>query len=609
MMEEKQQRCSIDVRCSLTRFLPNKTVPLVFITRLIADYSNKCTVHVQGDRDLDVCLKYLNYLKEFPWASISNLRIDNLDDCASELGELAQPTPGIADALFGPFCILDTTTKLNGRNVLGLHTVAGQFSSSDVNRIFFTTGPEGEDVPSMVAKMRTELLVGILEPNATASQTNSAAETKQSAATSYLKAVGVSCPLGLPHPVVTPDPHKGPTNSSAPSESLSSYNAAATSSNGETPLLRPLVDIQQLSDRDIMCLDACGRLHAELEAQSRATHSAQASDPNTKPAIISQCLSLKSDHSNVLNSTLDEVPLPPIILSCEPFSSYHYYRLALERLHNAKADLTRVILNQIVLSYSDLPSFQALLDEYPCMICIDSWGAGTVFSPPQGSMFPNDEEIARAVHMLIQKGYGSRLVLSVNIFCKLQLIAYGGYGYAHLTRRVFPRIFQVPSMELEPTAERNAQAQPQPACGSDTSCSEHHDQATVLKYFPVSVSSVSVERPATSVPVPASVSAEHPAKRTAVDTVSTTTTTSHELPQKQEQLQEQQQEQHYLLGYMRLWSLLNWRPVPAEIVVEKEKLKCHVCSKMFVPGDHFSKFSFEYCSVACLSVHRRRNWK
>lgn len=42
--------------------------------------------------------------------------------------------------------------------------------------------------------------------------------------------------------------------------------------------------------------------------------------------------------------------------------------------------------------------------------------------------------------------------------------------------------------------------------------------------------------------------------------------------------------------------------------IPPETLPCYVCGKTFVPGDHFTKFDFVYCSSACLNSHRRRNW-
>jgi uncharacterized protein involved in response to NO len=58
-----------------------------------------------------------------------------------------------------------------------------------------------------------------------------------------------------------------------------------------------------------------------------------------------------------------------------------------------------------------------------------------------------------------------------------------------------------------------------------------------------------------------------------------------------------------------LWRLLNWRPAPVLHEVAVQQLACHICAKLFVPGNHFSKFQFEYCSSACLAKHRKADWK
>jgi hypothetical protein len=57
-----------------------------------------------------------------------------------------------------------------------------------------------------------------------------------------------------------------------------------------------------------------------------------------------------------------------------------------------------------------------------------------------------------------------------------------------------------------------------------------------------------------------------------------------------------------------LLTLLLWHEpfVPAEAVVEH--LSCYICGALFVPEDHFAKFSFVYCSSNCLAAHRKNNW-
>lgn len=57
-----------------------------------------------------------------------------------------------------------------------------------------------------------------------------------------------------------------------------------------------------------------------------------------------------------------------------------------------------------------------------------------------------------------------------------------------------------------------------------------------------------------------------------------------------------------------LTALLSWREPAPVLVQEQETLPCYICGARFPPGDHFEKFSFVYCSGACLAAHRRLNW-
>lgn len=60
-----------------------------------------------------------------------------------------------------------------------------------------------------------------------------------------------------------------------------------------------------------------------------------------------------------------------------------------------------------------------------------------------------------------------------------------------------------------------------------------------------------------------------------------------------------------------LSDLLTWREPLKQAVIPDVKIQCNICQKWFMPGkeDHYSKFSFNYCSRVCLQIHRSRDWK
>jgi phosphotriesterase-related protein len=68
------------------------------------------------------------------------------------------------------------------------------------------------------------------------------------------------------------------------------------------------------------------------------------------------------------------------------------------------------------------------------MIGMDYWYAD------QGVQCPSDEANARAIKRLIDLGHGDRVLLSQDVFLKMMLTRYGGFGYAYLLRHFVPRL-------------------------------------------------------------------------------------------------------------------------------------------------------------------------
>ena len=68
------------------------------------------------------------------------------------------------------------------------------------------------------------------------------------------------------------------------------------------------------------------------------------------------------------------------------------------------------------------------------MIGMDYWYAD------QQVQCPSDEENARAIAGLVERGYGDRILLSQDVFLKMMLTRYGGFGYGYLFRHFLPRL-------------------------------------------------------------------------------------------------------------------------------------------------------------------------
>ncbi|MGQ0484394.1 MAG: phosphotriesterase family protein [Hyphomicrobiales bacterium] len=68
------------------------------------------------------------------------------------------------------------------------------------------------------------------------------------------------------------------------------------------------------------------------------------------------------------------------------------------------------------------------------MLGMDYWYAD------QQVQCPSDEENARAIKGLIDAGYLERVLLSQDVFLKMMLTRYGGFGYAYVLRHFVPRL-------------------------------------------------------------------------------------------------------------------------------------------------------------------------
>ena len=120
-----------------------------------------------------------------------------------------------------------------------------------------------------------------------------------------------------------------------------------------------------------------------------------------------------------------------------------WFRLAHDVLDIVEAcgqPLDRVILCHMNPSGRDASYQRSLADrgaylEYD-MIGMDYWYAD------QGVQCPSDEDNATAIAGLFADGYGSRVLLSQDVFIKMMLCAYGGNGYAHVQRHFLPRLLR-----------------------------------------------------------------------------------------------------------------------------------------------------------------------
>jgi phosphotriesterase-related protein len=111
----------------------------------------------------------------------------------------------------------------------------------------------------------------------------------------------------------------------------------------------------------------------------------------------------------------------------------------LDEVRRAGLDLRRVIVAHVERTIFDPERLRALADT-GCYVEYDLFGVEISNFPWGGPDMPSDSERMRQVTWLVEQGYGRQLLLSHDICFKIRLQRYGGPGYAHLLRRIAPRL-------------------------------------------------------------------------------------------------------------------------------------------------------------------------
>jgi phosphotriesterase-related protein len=102
------------------------------------------------------------------------------------------------------------------------------------------------------------------------------------------------------------------------------------------------------------------------------------------------------------------------------------------------ADLRHTILCHMNPSHDDL-AYQTSLADRGAFLEYDMIGMDYYYAD-QRAQSPSDEENARAIVRLVEKGYGDRVLLSQDVFLKMMLTRFGGFGYGYILRHFVPRL-------------------------------------------------------------------------------------------------------------------------------------------------------------------------
>ncbi|WP_062014531.1 phosphotriesterase [Aureimonas sp. AU4] len=104
------------------------------------------------------------------------------------------------------------------------------------------------------------------------------------------------------------------------------------------------------------------------------------------------------------------------------------------------ADLRHTVLCHMNPSHDDL-GYQTSLARRGAFLEYDMIGMDYYYAD-QDAQCPSDEENARAIRALVDAGLADRLLLSQDVFLKMMLTRYGGFGYAYVLRHFVPRLMR-----------------------------------------------------------------------------------------------------------------------------------------------------------------------
>jgi phosphotriesterase-related protein len=102
------------------------------------------------------------------------------------------------------------------------------------------------------------------------------------------------------------------------------------------------------------------------------------------------------------------------------------------------ADLRHTVLCHMNPSHDDLP-YQKALAERGAFLEYDMIGMDFYYAD-QDAQSPSDEQNARAIRSLIDMGHSDRVLLSQDVFLKIMLTRYGGFGYGFILKHFLPRL-------------------------------------------------------------------------------------------------------------------------------------------------------------------------
>ena len=117
---------------------------------------------------------------------------------------------------------------------------------------------------------------------------------------------------------------------------------------------------------------------------------------------------------------------------------YRHGHRVLDIVGEEGGNIAHTILCHMNPSFDDV-EYQASLAARGTFLEYDMLGMDYWYADQQVQC-PSDDQCAKAIAGLVAAGFGARILLSQDVFLKMMLSYYGGFGYAHVLKNFVPRL-------------------------------------------------------------------------------------------------------------------------------------------------------------------------
>lgn len=126
-------------------------------------------------------------------------------------------------------------------------------------------------------------------------------------------------------------------------------------------------------------------------------------------------------------------------ISIHPGQSPHSPIQVLDLLRHHNVDPQRVIMSHVDARFrEDIDLYRHLADT-GCKLSFDTFGRD-IYYQYLGRQHPSDNLRIDVIAELVRRGYGDSIMVAQDCCYRMDLTAFGGYGYAHILEHILPRL-------------------------------------------------------------------------------------------------------------------------------------------------------------------------